>query len=86
MRKNPYKITTFALLALLAVLNGRGFVAEASADPQPKMQAALKLLREAREQLKDATSDKGGHRVKALGLTSQAVDEVEKGIAFDNKH
>ncbi len=86
MRKNPYKITTFALLTLLAVVNGRGLVAAAGADPQPRMQTALKLLKEARDQLKDATSDKGGHRVKALALTGQAIDEVEKGVAFDNKH
>lgn len=35
---------------------------------------------------KKATADKGGHRVKAIQLTKDAIDEVKKGIAFDNKN
>ena len=56
------------------------------AEPQPHMKAALALLETAHAQLQKATPDKGGHRVKALELVGQAIEEVKKGIAFDNKH
>ena len=57
----------------------------AFADKQPKMHDAMRHLEEARDSLKDATSDKGGHRVKAIKLVNEAIDEVKAGIAFDDK-
>lgn len=57
----------------------------AFADPQPKMQEALEHLKAAKAALQAATSDKGGHRVKAIDKTNDAIEQVEKGIAFDNK-
>jgi hypothetical protein len=47
---------------------------------QPKMQAALSELRAARASLEQAVADKGGHRVKAIGLVDQAIAQVEAGI------
>lgn len=47
---------------------------------QPHMQNALTALENARDSLEKATSDKGGHRVKALGYVKDAIDEVKKGI------
>jgi hypothetical protein len=47
---------------------------------QPHMQAALDFLRNARSDLERATSDKGGHRVNAIKLVDQAIDETKKGI------
>ena len=41
----------------------------AFADPQPKMQEALDHLKQAKAALQAATSDKGGHRVKAIEKT-----------------
>jgi hypothetical protein len=58
-----------ALLALLP-----------SSPDQPHMQRALDLLRDAKANLEAATSDKGGHRVKAIGYVNNAIDEVKKGI------
>ena len=58
-----------ALLALLP-----------SSPDQPHMQRALDLLRDAKGNLEAATSDKGGHRVKAIGYVNNAIDEVKKGI------
>ena len=51
----------------------------ATAD-QPHMQKALDKLREARSNLERATSDKGGHRRKAIEYIDSAIDEVQKGI------
>ena len=56
------------------------------AADQPHMQAAIEALRTAQRELQAATTDKGGHRAKALGLVNNAISEVEKGIAFDRKH
>ncbi|HXL79741.1 MAG TPA: hypothetical protein VN951_02605 [Pyrinomonadaceae bacterium] len=47
---------------------------------QPHMQRALDLLRDAKANLEAATSDKGGHRVKAIGYVNNGIDEVKKGI------
>jgi len=52
---------------------------------QPAMEAALKNLKEARMALENATADKGGHRVKAIKKINEAIREVEKGIAYDNR-
>lgn len=58
----------------------------AKAADQPHMRDAQDALRKAKRELEDATPDKGGHRNKALRLVNQALDEVEKGIRFDNRH
>jgi hypothetical protein len=63
-----------------------GFATHAFAEPQPHMKDALVLLEKAKNQLEKATADKGGHRVKALALVSDAITEVKSGIEFDNKH
>jgi hypothetical protein len=52
----------------------------AGAPDQPHMQNALNSLISAQDSLNRATEDKGGHRVKALGYVSDAIDEVKKGI------
>ncbi len=71
----------FALL-----LMGGMFAVYAQKERQPAMRAALQNLRQAKDNLQNATADKGGHRVKALGLINEAIAEVEKGIAYDNKN
>ena len=81
--RNPWKLTSFALAAGLAAAT---LVPDVTADPQPKMRAALDSLRDAQRSLEQASHDKGGHRAKALQLTKQAIDEVQAGIRFDNRH
>ncbi|MEA2205674.1 MAG: hypothetical protein QOE77_2450 [Blastocatellia bacterium] len=51
---------------------------------QPHMQAALNHLMDAQRNLQAATSDKGGHRQKALEYVGKAINEVNKGIAAGN--
>ena len=81
--RNPWKLTSFALAAALAAA---AVVPAVMADPQPKMRDALDSLRASQRSLEQATADKGGHRVKAIQLTKQAIDEVQAGIKFDNRH
>jgi hypothetical protein len=47
---------------------------------QPHMQNAKSALENAKDNLEKASTDKGGHRVKALDLVKEAIDEVKKGI------
>ena len=83
---NPWKVTSFALIALFAAALGRGALSTASAEPQPRMHQALDELRAAAASLEAADRDKGGHRAKALELTRAAIGQVEAGIKFDNRH
>lgn len=53
---------------------------------QPNMQHALSSLTDAQRSLESATPDKGGHRVKALELTKQAITEAQRGIEYDRTH
>lgn len=56
-----------------------------SAD-QPFMEKAKTDLEQALNNLKKATSDKGGHRNKAIDLVKEAINEVEKGIKYDRRN
>jgi hypothetical protein len=84
---NFWKGSTIGLLLALGVVLGGSAIADRKGpQAQPQMEAALTSLREAKKHLSEATADKGGHRVKALELTSAAIEQVEKGIAYDNMH
>lgn len=85
MSINPWKVSTLALAGALAFgIATAGNTA--SADPQPHMKVALATLKTAKGQLEKATTDKGGHRARALKLTEEAIEETKKGVEFDNKH
>ena len=56
------------------------FAAGFALAAQPHMQAALHALRNSKAELEAAIPDKGGHRVKALGLIDEAITEVQAGI------
>ena len=53
---------------------------------QPNMEAAIEHLRAAQDSLEDAASDKGGHRLRALELIQQAIQEAQEGIEYANNH
>jgi hypothetical protein len=48
---------------------------------QPHMARALDHLKDARNNLDQATPDKGGYRAKAIALVNEAIEEVKLGIA-----
>jgi hypothetical protein len=70
---------------LAAGAAGMAVAATAEAVPQPHMQAALRALNNAQEQLEKAIPDKAGHRVKAMELVKQAIRETEEGIAAGDR-
>jgi hypothetical protein len=58
-----------------------------SADAyQGNMEHALSSLFQALASLREATSNKGGHRVRAMDLIRQAIDETQAGIEFADEH
>jgi hypothetical protein len=79
-RNRIFVACVLALIFLTGCIAGR-----LSAD-QPHMQAALEHLRMAKGELEKADEDKGGHRVKAIKHTNEAIEQVEKGIEFDRHH
>jgi hypothetical protein len=85
MKMNPWKVSTIALSCTLAAVVGAGAIPNAHAE-QPNMSEALNRMQEAKGALDRALDDKGGHRVKALGLMGQAIGEVQQGIEYAKTH
>jgi hypothetical protein len=78
------KLNRKAVIALVAFLCVcRITVATASVPDQPRMQAAREDLVKAQSALNRATSDKGGHRNRALEIVAEAIKEVDRGIEYD---
>jgi hypothetical protein len=48
---------------------------------EPHMAAALEDLRQARAELRAASPDKGGYRVRAIGEVNAAINQIKMGIA-----
>ena len=57
------------------------FAAGVAIAAQPHMDNALAALQTARNELQVAEHNKGGHRVNAMRLVDQAINEVRAGIA-----
>jgi hypothetical protein len=74
--------TALTVVAVFAAMNATSMKAER----QPHMQQALEHLRAARAELMAASHDKGGHRMAALDKVNRAIEEVDKGMAFDRQH
>lgn len=77
------KITKLAMVLLATLITFYVTALSASALDQPNMTAARNDLNKAENALRRATTDKGGHRKRALNLISQAITEVNRGIDFD---
>ena len=71
--------------SLVILLSSLALLAPVHAG-QPAMLAAKKEAESAIESLKNATIDKGGHRVAAIKHLEAAIAEIEAGIAFDNEN
>ncbi|MBX3581352.1 MAG: hypothetical protein KF810_05620 [Rhizobiaceae bacterium] len=53
---------------------------------QGNMERALSSLYDSLASLREASSNKGGHRIKAMDLIQQAIAEVNAGIEFADDH
>ena len=78
-----------ALLATGGVIATGLIVAGAKsalAEPQPFMERARVALTAALDALHQASDNKGGHKVKAIQLIEAALQEVNAGMVFDDRH
>ncbi len=73
------KLSVAILIALSLVL---GFTAGRASADQPHMQAAKEDINAAMDDLRQAESNKGGHKERAMGLLNQALIEVQLGIDY----
>ncbi len=72
--------------AMMIAASIGAFAAHEAHAGQPDMREALEKLRGARQALNDSPGGKGGHRVEALKLVDQAIDQVKAGIEYDKTH
>jgi hypothetical protein len=82
---NGWKVCALTAVTLLGIVVGGSHLDVASADPPPRMEEALRHLKEAREDLREARSNHGGHRERALDFTDQAIRQVQQGIILANR-
>jgi len=81
-RWNMAKLAGAGLIALtLSGLEPR----VASAEPERRLETALRFLQNAREELRDVRGDKGGHREQALDFTVRAIRQVEEAINSERR-
>ncbi len=70
-----------AVGVLAAVLAGGALGVSTTMAGQPHMNAALNDLSTALNQLEVAIPDKAGHRVAAIALVKQAIEQTTEGMA-----
>jgi hypothetical protein len=76
-------MSRFALMSSVACLiAGTAIGASIAYANQPHMVSALEMLRSARTELTHATTNKGGHRERAIEAVDRAIQETRAGIAF----
>ncbi len=76
-------ITSRRNLALIAAGGALAVALPTKADAyQGNMENALSSLYNALGALRQASSNKGGHRVKAMALIQQAIEQTNAGIEY----
>jgi hypothetical protein len=79
VRISKFRLAVLGSLCAM-VFTGVGIGAGVAFADQPHMQNALGDLTAAQGELQVALADKGGHRVNAINLVQQAINEVNLGI------
>jgi hypothetical protein len=80
---NGSKVSKLAGVGLVLVALGGVGLRAASAAPDRRMESALRHLQEAREELRSARGNAGGHREQALDFTVRAIRQVEQAIDLE---
>ena len=61
-------------------------LAQSTHADQGHMERALNALFNARNQLSQASHDKGGHRANAIQLINRAIEQVRQGVRVGESH
>ncbi len=92
MRPTVARWTAAAALTALCTLplsaapspgHARPAPSAATAEPHPQINAAIRALVRAREHLKNAAHDFGGHRVAAIGAIDAALVQLKLALDYD---
>jgi len=75
-----------AILAAGAAVVGVAGASTSAQAYQGNMERALSSLYEALGSLREASSNKGGHRVRAMQLIQEAIEQTQLGIEFADEH
>jgi len=84
MKRVLPRLSITSLMFAFGLLVGAGATGSAWAY-QGHMENALKALNRAATQLQAAEDDKAGHRIQAINLVKQAIDQTNLGIAAGAK-
>jgi hypothetical protein len=80
-RESLRNIAALSVAGAAVAMGAAALTAAPAAAAQPHMNHALSDLQAALNQLQVAVPDKGGHRVKAIALVKEAIDETTAGMA-----
>jgi hypothetical protein len=80
-RDSLRNIAALGVAGAAVALGASTLTASTAQAAQPHMNRALTDLQSALNQLNAASPDKGGHRLKAIALVKQAIDETTAGMA-----
>lgn len=80
-RDSLRNIAALGVAGAAVALGASRLTASTAQAAQPHMNRALTDLQSALNQLNAASPDKGGHRLKAIALVKQAIDETTAGMA-----
>lgn len=87
-----FRVPMALVMALSLMLAGAGLwsadgqaAGQEKKEKHPHIHAALKELKEARKELKEADHDFGGHRVEAIEAIDKAIVQLEKALKHDKK-
>jgi len=86
MRRNFLRFGPWVILMGLGVI-GMPRMANTTPppEPHPRIRAAVRELREAREELRVAAHDFCGHRAEALEKTDQALRQLQLALECDRR-
>ena len=59
--------------------------AQVKGEHHPMIRAAIRSLERAKEEMKSAAHDYGGHRVEAIEACDHAIAQLRKALEFDKK-
>lgn len=59
--------------------------AQAKGEHHPMIRAAIRALERAKEEMKAAAHDYGGHRVEALEACDHAIAQLKKALEYDKR-
>ncbi len=81
-------VCSLALVVGLAIgmMGAPKVMAAGGAMPHPEMTRAISQLETTRNQLRSGETVFGGHRMRAIQLVNQAIQQLQQGLAYARQH